>query len=87
VTALFKASLEVLPLLSLLLQFQDAGRVPGWIGGSICVGHSDIDNTLCPSGPEAMKEDVPMVILIHWLVGAGVVSQASFCTFSSTTLD
>ncbi len=53
VTALLKASLEVLPFLLLFLALQGIGRVSGMVGLDIHVCHIDyIYYALCPAGPE-----------------------------------
>jgi hypothetical protein len=39
----------------------------------IGVHHVDVHYALHSAGPAALKEDVSMVILFHWLVVAGLV--------------
>jgi hypothetical protein len=53
----------------------------------IGVHHVDVHYALHSAGPAALKEDVSMVILFHWLVVAGLVGWTSFYFFSSTTTD
>jgi hypothetical protein len=62
VATLLKASLEVLALLLLFLGQDDFLGISVPVRLGVCVGDSDIDNTVGAASPEASQEDVSSVV-------------------------
>ena len=63
---LFKARLEILLFLLLLLSLDHFGGIPMAVRLSISVGDTYINNAVGALGPKPTKEDVAMVIFSSW---------------------